>query len=138
MLRRLRLVLDLSRKDWKLFVADRRAAVLCFAVPILLASTFGLIFDRPGQRLGACKLSLVVAVAGASPFAERVVADLKADPGVELREATEAEATRLIESRTCGVAVVFPPGFVPDPKGPRVKLLHTRSAPSKANGPRAC
>ena len=37
----------LAAKDWRLFWADRRAAVLCFVVPVVLASAFGLIFTPP-------------------------------------------------------------------------------------------
>ena len=43
---RLRLILALARKDWRLFWADRRAALLCFVVPVLLASVFGMIFHH--------------------------------------------------------------------------------------------
>ena len=46
---RLTLILNLAAKDWRLFWADRRAALLCFAVPIVLASAFGLIFARPTE-----------------------------------------------------------------------------------------
>ena len=38
-----RLVWELARKDLLLFAADRRGMLLCFGVPILLASVFGAI-----------------------------------------------------------------------------------------------
>ena len=43
----------LAGKDWRLFWADRRAAALCFLVPVVLASAFGLIFARPAQDIEA-------------------------------------------------------------------------------------
>jgi ABC-2 type transport system permease protein len=48
-------------KDLRLFVADRRGLVLCFAVPILLASLFGAVFDRPAGE--AIRLPLLVVAA---------------------------------------------------------------------------
>ena len=59
MRRHLMLLFTLAAKDWTLFWADRRAALLCFAVPIVLASGFGLVFDR-GPGGGAPKLPLLV------------------------------------------------------------------------------
>ena len=47
-----RLAWEVARKDLKLFLADRRGAVLCFAVPVLLASAFGAIFHRPAGADG--------------------------------------------------------------------------------------
>ena len=44
------LIVTLAAKDWRLFWADRRAAVLCFLVPVILASAFGIIFHRPDGR----------------------------------------------------------------------------------------
>src|SRR5206468_764092 len=44
-----RLAWELARKDLLLFAADRRGMLLCFGVPILLASAFGAIFHRPEE-----------------------------------------------------------------------------------------
>lgn len=111
MVRQLRLLAALVKKDWKLFLADRRAAVLCFVVPIVLASAFGLIFDRPSQRLGSVKLPLIVVNEDDSPFAAAVIDDLINNAHVDALASDRATAERAIESRACGVAMIIPPGF---------------------------
>ena len=107
----LRLILTLAAKDWRLFLADRRAAVLGFAVPIVLASAFGLLFDRGSDTGGAPKLPLLIVVEDDGPFTRAVVADLLASPRVEAEVTTTADADRRVGDRRPGVAVVLPKGF---------------------------
>ncbi len=102
----LSLILTLAGKDWRLFWADRRAAVLAFTVPILLASAFGLIFDRPSPADAQMRLPLLI-VAGDSPFARQVAADLEACPRVEARIVSRNQADRLLEERRPSVAVIL-------------------------------
>src|SRR5262249_61802468 len=90
----LRLILTLAAKDWRLFLADRRAAVLGFAVPIVLASAFGLLFDRGASTSGAPKLPLLIVVEDDTPFTRAVVADLLASPRGEAAGTTAAGARR--------------------------------------------
>ena len=59
-------VLWLACKDWRLFLADRRAAVLCFAVPVVLASAFGLVFHKGAGHSGAPRLPLLIVAEGAA------------------------------------------------------------------------
>jgi len=58
---RFALTVALAHKDWRLFWADRRAAALCFVVPVLLAAAFGAIFHKPASA-GGPKLPLPVVV----------------------------------------------------------------------------
>ncbi len=111
MRRHLTLVLTLAGKDWHLFWADRRAALLCFAVPVVLASAFGLVFDRGPAAAGAPKLPLLVVVEDAGPFTQAAAADLLASPRVEAEQATRADAEARVADRRPGVVVVFPAGF---------------------------
>lgn len=46
----LNLLWILALKDIQLFLADRKAAALCFLVPIILASGFGYVFSKPLQN----------------------------------------------------------------------------------------
>ncbi len=131
MRRRLNLILALAGKDWRLFLADRRAALLCFAVPIVLASTFGLIFDKPKGATGA-KLPLLVVIEDDGPFTRAAAEEFAAGERVEAEIVTRAEAERRLAERSPGVAVIFPKGFEalaawkPGGEGPRptVLLLH--------------
>ena len=136
---KLALILTLAAKDWRLFLADRRAAALCFAVPVVLASAFGMIFHKgPGQS-GAPRLPLLVVAEDDGPFTRQVVADLLASPRVEAEVVSAAEAEARVADRRPGVAVVFPEGFerlatwAPGQSGerPRVHVRHNPLAESE-------
>lgn len=118
---KLYLILTLAGKDWRQFWADRRAAVLSFVVPILLASAFGFVFDRPTAD-AAVKLPLLVVADGDSPFVRQVVADLEASPRLEAQVVSREEADRRLEDRRPGVAVVLPADFVG--RRPTVEVRH--------------
>ena len=135
----LRLIATLAAKDWHLFWADRRAALLGFAVPIVLASAFGVIFHK-GPTVGtAPRLPLVVVVEDPGPFTKAVVEQLVKGPRVEAEIVGRAEAEARVADRRPGVAVVFPAGFeqlaawkpgVTKAK-PRVEVLHHPLAASE-------
>src|SRR5215469_120162 len=103
-----RLVWELARKDLKLFLADRRGAVLCFTVPVLLASAFGAIFHRPA---GAVRLPLLIVAEDGSPLTRRVVDGLLHSDMLEAAETDRATALRRLEQRGSGVVLVLPAGF---------------------------
>src|SRR5439155_8874175 len=88
------LILTLAAKDWRLFSAGRRAAALCFLVPVVLASAFGLIFHRPARDIDALRLPLAVVVEDDGPLTRRVADDLLASPRVEAVELSRADAER--------------------------------------------
>jgi ABC-2 type transport system permease protein len=108
---RLALVLTLAAKDWRLFWADRRAAVLCFVVPVLLASVFGMVFNRPAPGATETKLPVLIVVEDAGPFTAQVAADLLASPKLDAKLATRAEAVAAVSGRRPAVALVLPLGF---------------------------
>ncbi|WP_020471085.1 ABC transporter permease [Zavarzinella formosa] len=120
----LRLIVDLARNDWKLFLADRRAAVMCFLVPIVLASAFGLIFDRPGQNLGEHKLPLLLVNENTTGKAQPIIDDLLKGGHIEGKVVDRATAEREVARRSCGVAIVFPADFDWKANKPRVEMLH--------------
>jgi ABC-2 type transport system permease protein len=108
---RFSLTLTLAGKDWRLFWADRRAALLCFVVPIVLASVFGLIFHRPAAGADPSKLPVLVVVEDDGPFTSKVAAELVASSRLDARLATAEEARSAIADRKVAVAVVLPKGF---------------------------
>lgn len=132
MRRHLSLIFALAVKDWSLFLADKRGAMLAFAVPVVLASAFGLIFARPTDRTEAVRLPLVVVIEDDGPFTREVAEALIASPRVEAELVSRAEAERRISDRRPGVAVVFPVGFEKlsnwrpgaSTAGPHVLVLH--------------
>jgi ABC-2 type transport system permease protein len=104
-----RLVWELARKDLQLFLADRRGAVLCFAVPILLASAFGALFPRP--LLDRLRVPLFLVAEDDSPLTQRVVAALEASDKVEVHPTDRAGALEQIEQQGSGVVLILPAGF---------------------------
>src|SRR5215218_6412881 len=97
---RFRLILTLAAKDWRLFWADRRAALLCFVVPVILASAFGLIFQRPTPDASAiARLPVLVVAEDDGPFTAQIAADLLASPRVEAKPATAADAEAAVSGR---------------------------------------
>jgi ABC-2 type transport system permease protein len=106
----LSLTLSLARKDWRLFWADRRAAALGFVVPVVLASAFGLIFNRPAADAAHARLPVAVVVEEEGPFTRKVAADLLASPRLEAKEVPR-EAAEVAVAERRAVAVVFPAGF---------------------------
>ncbi len=124
-----RLAWELARKDLKLFLADRRGVALCFGVPILLASAFGLIFHRPDADL---RPPVLVVAEDDSPLARRVVAGLIASEKLEAASADQASALHRLADRSAQIVVVLPAGFdriasLSRPPGsvpPKVRLLY--------------
>jgi ABC-2 type transport system permease protein len=106
--RHLSLIFTLAAKDWQLFFADKRAALLCFAVPIVLASAFGLIFAKPANHSENVKLPLLLVVESEGPFTAQIVRDFQASPRMEVEITTLAEAEKRIADRRPSIAVVLP------------------------------
>jgi linearmycin/streptolysin S transport system permease protein len=106
------LIVALAAKDWRLFWADRRSAALCFIVPIVLASTFGMIFHRPtSNHSAAAKLPVLVVIEDDGPFTDLVAVDLVASPRLDARYATRAEAEAAVADGSPSIAIVLPAGF---------------------------
>ncbi len=104
------LTLVLARKDWRLFWADRRAALLCFVVPVVLASAFGVIFHRPAPGGPGAKLPVLIVVEDPGPFTRRVADGLLTSDRFDAKEVPRADAEIEVAERRA-VAVVLPAGF---------------------------
>ena len=107
----LRLIFVLALKDWRLFWADRRAAFLGFAVPIVLASVFGLIFARQTEARTATRLPVAIVVEDDGPFTQQIALELQASERLEAVVMSRAEADARLADRRPGVAIVLPRGF---------------------------
>jgi len=105
----IRLVWDLARKDILLFFLDRKAAVLCFAIPIVLGLVFGKIFQN-SQNLEANRLAMMLVNEDDHPLTRQLVGAMLQSPRMHLREATRKEAEGALASRQARVAVVIPSG----------------------------
>lgn len=125
-------ILTLIGKDWRLFWSDRRGAVLCFVVPIALASVFGLLFHRPASDpASVMSLPVLIVVEDDGPFTAQVAADLLASTRLEAKSANRADAEKAVTAARPGIAIVLPGGFekLKDWKpgqhaGTTIQLLH--------------
>jgi ABC-2 type transport system permease protein len=108
---RLGLILTLAAKDWWLFWADRRAAALCFLVPIILASAFGMIFHRPSSDVAITRLPILLVAESGDPFTTQVVAELLACERLEVRTTTRADAEAAVAKCSPAVAIVLGTDF---------------------------
>lgn len=138
------ILFTLMLKDWLLFWSDRRTFLFSFLVPIILASAFGLVFDRPGSdSASSSRLPLCVVVEDAGPFTEALVGALLASPRLQARQVDRPAAESAVRQHRVPVAIVIPAGFEHAvaragnlwevPKGavrPHIELLHdaTRQA----------
>jgi ABC-2 type transport system permease protein len=105
-----RLAWAVARKDLLLFLADRRGVLLCFGVPILLASAFGAVFHRPDGG-PAARPAVWVVCHDTGPFARRVRDALCGSDKVEASACDLAAARRRLAAESSGVVVVLPAGF---------------------------
>ncbi len=102
---------ELARKDLRLFLADRRAVLLGFAVPIVLASIFGAIFQRPGPSGSLARLPLLLVVEDDSPLSRRIAGALESSDKLKTTRTDRRSALRRLAQQSSGVVLVLPDGF---------------------------
>jgi ABC-2 type transport system permease protein len=118
------MILILAGKDWRLFWSDRRAAVLAFLVPILLASVFGIIFDRPTRDRSRVRLPILVAFESDDASARATLEGLSANEHLELEFVAIAELDGRLADREPGVGVIIPANIDALEDRPRLVIRH--------------
>ena len=121
----------LASKDIQLFLVDKKAAALCFLVPIILASGFGYVFSKPLQN-EEVKLPLLVVREDNSPLAIKLADALLKSTKLEAAPASREEALRKIERRSARIALIIPKDFASQialkKKVPAIEILHHPSS----------
>lgn len=127
----LNLLWILALKDIQLFLADRKAAALCFLVPIILASGFGYVFSKPLQN-EEVKLPLLVIREDNSPLAIKLADALLKSPKLNAASSSREEAFTKIEKRSARIALIIPKDFASQialkKKVPAIEILHHPSS----------
>ena len=127
----LNLLWVLASKDIQLFLVDKKAAALCFLVPIILASGFGYVFSKPLQN-EEVKLPLLVVREDNSPLAIKLADALLKSTKLEAAPASREEALRKIERRSARIALIIPKDFASQialkKKVPAIEILHHPSS----------
>ena len=102
--------LALARRDIRIFFLDRRAVVMSFVAPILIASFFGFIFG--GNRdAPASKVEIASVDQDGSAISQKIVASLNADAALHTQPMALEPAREAVRGGKITVAAVIPPGF---------------------------
>lgn len=100
----------LIRKDLLLFVADRRALILTFMMPVVLAAFFGYLFGGSGEhQMGKIEIGLVQL--DQSEISQKIAASLKADPNLTVLDLLQESAQERVKKGKLSAAIVLPVGF---------------------------
>ncbi len=97
-------------KDIKLFMVDRKAMMISFAVPISIATFFALIMGGGGDPKTQ-RIKFLVVDQDKSKVSMAVLAELKKNEQVEPLESSEEAAREQVKTGKRSVALVFPRGF---------------------------
>jgi ABC-2 type transport system permease protein len=104
----------LVHKDLRIFFGDRRAVVMSFVAPIVIASFFGYIFGGLGGKTETSKIPILVVDQDGSEISRDVFARLSEDKALSAKPATLDDARSAVKKGSATVAVVIPPNFGAD------------------------
>jgi ABC-2 type transport system permease protein len=99
----------LVRKDLLLYLNNRRALLMSLVAPILIAAFFGSLFG--GKENKPAHIPIAVTDLDRSELSAQIVAALRADASVDLRELDEATALAQVRAGQLRAAVTLPAGF---------------------------
>jgi ABC-2 type transport system permease protein len=100
----------LVRRDLRLFFMDRRAVVMAFVAPILIASFFGYLFGGVTKDT-ATKISVAVVDQDGSEVSRQIIAALAADKTFDVKARDLNQVRERVRGGKDSVALVFPAGF---------------------------
>jgi ABC-2 type transport system permease protein len=104
--------LALVRKDLRIFFQDRRAVIMAFVAPIMIGSFFGYVFGGQSRPNGAQgKTTVLVVDQEKDTLSTQILDYMRAEPLLQLQEASLEEAQDQVRKGKASVAVVIPAGF---------------------------
>ncbi|MEO8596285.1 MAG: ABC transporter permease [Candidatus Solibacter sp.] len=101
----------LVRRDLRLFFTDRRAVIMSFVAPIVIASFFGYIFDGASSEKPASKIEVAAVNQDTGDLSAKVLSALAADASLNVKTSDLAKAREMVRAGKATVAVVIPAGF---------------------------
>ena len=104
-------VIGMVRKDLQLFLSDRRAVIMAFAMPIAIGSFFGFLFS--GQRSGdeVAKIPILMVDQDGSTISKSIVSGIAADKNLSATTVPLEQARDSVRRGAATVAIVIPMGF---------------------------
>lgn len=125
----------LVRKDIQLFLVDRRALLMSFAVPIAIGSFFGYVLGGQGNQSDYARIAVLVVDQDRSAISGEIVKGLTAENTLGVKPSGLDDARAAVRKGNATAAVVIPPRFGedagaaffgPNPK-PEIALLYDPS-----------
>ncbi len=108
--RRMNALLALVRADLAIYLSNRRALLISFVAPILIAGFFGATLGgTPGKR--PARIPIAVVDLDQSVVTKRIVEAMKKDENFDLRDFELAPAIEQVRAGKIRAAVVLPKGF---------------------------
>jgi ABC-2 type transport system permease protein len=102
----------LVRRDLRLFFLDKRAVIMSFVAPIVLAAFFGYIFGPVSSDSGAAsKIGVAAVDQDGGDIAKKLLAAMAADASLQVQSRNLAEARESVRRGKTTVAIVVPPQF---------------------------
>jgi ABC-2 type transport system permease protein len=115
----------LVRKDIQLFLVDRRALLMSFAVPIAIGSFFGFIFGGQSNQAEASRIPVLVVDQDRSAISAEITKSLAAEKTLDVKPSALEEARAAVRKGSAITAIVIPSNFGQDAGtaffGPRPK-----------------
>jgi ABC-2 type transport system permease protein len=101
----------LVRRDLHLFFTDRRAVIMSFVAPILIASFFGYIFGGVTSEVAPSKIRVAAVDLDGTGMSRKLVAALSADQSLAVSVEPLDQARAEVRVGDTVVAVAIPKGF---------------------------
>ncbi len=101
----------LVRKDIQLFLVDRRALLMSFAVPMAIGSFFGYVLGGQGNRADASRIPVLVIDEDHSAVSREIMSRLQGQKALEVRSSGLEPARAAVRKGTATAAVVIPRNF---------------------------
>jgi ABC-2 type transport system permease protein len=98
------------RKDLQVFFTDRRAVIMSFAAPILIASFFGAMFGGSGSTEPS-RVAIMVSDQDNGTISKAIVASIQSDRALAVTIAPADSARNMVRRGKTTVTVVIPRGF---------------------------
>lgn len=99
------------RKDLRVFFSDRRAMITAFAMPIAIASFFGIIFRGQQSGNAISRIDVLVVNNDTGAIAASIVKSILADSNLAANVTTLDSARARVRRGAMPVAIVIPEGF---------------------------
>ncbi len=101
----------LVRKDLKLFFHDRRAVIMSFAAPIVIASFFGFLFQGASGQANQARIPVAVVDQDQTDLSRKLIARLGEDKQVQVEALPLDRALDQVRRGKTTVALRIPAGF---------------------------